>query len=151
MSVPELLLSNQLCFRVYRLEREMLAAYRPLLEALGLTYPQYLVMLVLWEKKSASVGALCADLGLDTGTLSPLLKRLEAAGLVERRRSAEDERTVLVSLSPKGKSLEAEARPIPGALASCLFEGTGEEAKAEYLELRGALDKALERLRRRSS
>lgn len=117
---PELYLSNQLCFLVYRLEREITARYRPLLEKIGLTYPQYLVMLVLWEEEKSTVGNICTALGLDTGTVSPLLKRLEARGLLQRTRDKADERTVLVSLTPAGRELKEEARAVPLALASCL-------------------------------
>ncbi|MDD4574409.1 MAG: MarR family transcriptional regulator, partial [Sphaerochaeta sp.] len=79
MAHPQLMLSNQLCFRFYALERELMAAYRPLLDQLGLTYAQYITMLYLWEHKKATVGELCSALSLDTGTVSPLLKRLEGA------------------------------------------------------------------------
>ena len=88
MSYPELLLSNQLCFLVHRLNRGITSRYRPLLAKLGLTYPQYLVLLALWERDGQGVGELCTALDLDTGTMSPLLKRLAAAGLLERRRGA---------------------------------------------------------------
>jgi DNA-binding MarR family transcriptional regulator len=146
MAHPELLLESQVCFRVYALEREILAAYRPHLERLGLTYPQYLAMLALWERREASVGEVCGALGLDTGTVSPLLKRLEEKGLVERRRSPEDERSVSVRLTRKGEALEARALGIPRALAGCIFGG--EDAAGEYETLRGSLDLALARLRR---
>lgn len=143
MSHPELLLENQLCFLVHRLDRAILARYRPLLEGLGLTYPQYLCMLALWEREDRTVGELCEALDLDTGTVSPLLKRLEAAGLVERRRGAtgEDERVVRVGLSPRGRALEEEARPIPGSLASCMLAD-----RAEYEGLTTTLRKLLGRL-----
>jgi len=151
MAHEELLLENQICFRVYSLEKEIQAAYRPILEELGLTYAQYITMLVLWEKREASVGEVCAALSLDTGTVSPLLKRLEASGLIRRRRAQEDERTVMVSLSPEGEALEERARRVPGALVSCLFPqggaGEGSEAATLYLELRRVLDGALARLR----
>lgn len=150
MAHPELLLENQICFRVYALEKEILAAYRPHLDILGLTYPQYLAMLALWERQRATVGEICEALGLDTGTVSPLLKRLEAMGLVERQREPEDERTVRVSLTASGSALEEEARKIPGALASCLFQGEGENAEDNYAQLRDALDAALSKLRSRA-
>mgnify|MGYP006395178641 FL=1 len=98
MAYEELLLSNQLCFLVYRLDREINARYRPLLAELGLTYPQYLVMLVLWEEDNLSISAVCERLKLDTGTISPLIKRLEGLKLVKRKRSKEDERSVRVML-----------------------------------------------------
>ena len=92
-----LLLDEQLCFALYAAQRAVTAAYRPLLDELGLTYPQYLVLLVLWERGETTVKELAAALRLDYGTLSPLLKRLEAAGLVRRERAAHDERSVLVA------------------------------------------------------
>ena len=141
MSYPELLLSNQLCFLVHRLDRAIGARYRPVLEELGLTYPQYLAMLALWEHRELGVGELCALLGLDTGTVSPLLKRLDAAGLVERRRKAEDERVVCVSLTAKGSELEEKARVVPGALASCLLAG-----EEEYLQLKRSFQDLIGRL-----
>ncbi|WP_433678885.1 MarR family winged helix-turn-helix transcriptional regulator [Nocardia sp. CA-119907] len=108
-----LTLDEQLCFRLYAASRAMTAVYRPKLERLGLTYPQYLVMLALWERDGRSVGDLCEALLLDSGTLSPLLKRLETAGLVERRRAAADERRVDVQLTEHGRRLRSEARCLP--------------------------------------
>jgi DNA-binding MarR family transcriptional regulator len=102
---------------MYSASRAATAVYRPLLEELGLTYPQYLVMLVLWEEQPRSVRDLGEELGLDSGTLSPLLKRLEALGLVERRRSAEDERRVEVFLTDAGAALSDKAAGIPQQLA----------------------------------
>jgi DNA-binding MarR family transcriptional regulator len=108
-----LLLDDQLCFALYAASRAVTQRYRPLLEPLGLTYPQYLVMLVLWEQGTTTVKGLAGVLQLDYGTLSPLLKRLAAAGLVERRRRSQDERSVEVTLTPAGKQLEAQAAGIP--------------------------------------
>lgn len=118
---PWLQLDNQFCFAVYALSRKITAAYRPLLEPLGLTYPQYLVMLVLWEVQVAEQGPqagvpvkyLGARLLLDSGTLTPLLKRLEAAGLVERRRATADEREVHIHLTDAGRQLKERASAIP--------------------------------------
>jgi len=141
MSHPELLLTNQLCFLVYRLEKGILARYRPLLDAIGLTYPQYLAMLVLWEQDGRSVGDFCNALSLDTGTVSPLLQRLEVAGLVERRREGKDERSVTIRLTDSGKALEEQARTIPGTLASCL-----ELDATEYVTLQGTLRSLIDRL-----
>lgn len=112
-------LDEQLCFAVYTASRALTRAYGPLLEPLGVTYPQYLTLLVLWEEDGASVKRLGERLALDSGTLTPLLKRLEQQGLVERRRSAEDERVVHVHLTSKGRALETKARTVPGALARC--------------------------------
>jgi DNA-binding MarR family transcriptional regulator len=137
----ELLLDNQLCFLVRRLDLAIAAKYRPLLARLGLTYGQYLAMLALWERGELGVGELCALLRLDTGTVSPLLKRLEAAGLVTRERRAEDERSVAVRLTEAGAALEAEARKVPAALAGCLVADA-----ADYLEMRGTLERMLSRL-----
>lgn len=108
-----LTLDEQLCFRLYAASRAMTAVYRTKLERLGLTYPQYLVMLTLWERDGRSVGDLCEALLLDSGTLSPLLKRLEAAGLVERRRAAADERRVDIQLTEHGRELRSAARCLP--------------------------------------
>lgn len=141
MSYPELLLSNQLCFLVHRLDQAIGARYRPILEELGLTYPQYLGMLALWEHRELGIGRLCSLLGLDTGTVSPLVKRLEASGLVERHRRAEDERAVSVSLTARGEELEAQARSVPGALASCLLAG-----EEEYVELKRTFQDLIGRL-----
>lgn len=94
--------------------------YKPLLKPLGLTYPQYLAMLVLWEKDSLPVATLAEKLHLDTGTVSPLLKRMERAGLIVRTRNREDERSVLVTLSEKGREMEAQAADIPFRLVECI-------------------------------
>ncbi|MCU1512624.1 MAG: transcriptional regulator, MarR family [Arthrobacter sp.] len=110
-------LNRQVCFAMYSASRAATAVYRPLLDELGLTYPQYLVMLVLWEEQPRSVRELGEELGLDSGTLSPLLKRLESLGFVERRRSAEDERRVEVFLTDAGAALSASAAGIPQQLA----------------------------------
>ena len=147
MAHPQLLLSNQLCFRFYALERELMAAYRPLLDQLGLTYAQYITLLYLWEHDKATVGELCTALGLDTGTVSPLLKRLESAKLVERRRLPSDERSVEVKVTKKGKALEEKALSIPEHIASCLLIGDKEEQGNNFLQLRQMLDETLEQLR----
>jgi DNA-binding MarR family transcriptional regulator len=115
--VPQLELDNQLCFALYNASRAVIRAYAPLLEELGVTYPQYLTLLVLWEADEAlSVGDLGARLHLDSGTLTPLLKRLEQLGLVGRERDPHDERRVLVSLTPEGRALRARAVDIPARL-----------------------------------
>lgn len=115
---PQLHLDNQLCFSVYTLSRLITQAYQPLLRALGLTYPQYLVLLVLWQAEEdkrlpVPVRYLCERLLLDTGTVTPLLKRMETAGLIRRARSAEDERIVQVSLTPAGLALREQAQQVP--------------------------------------
>jgi MarR family transcriptional regulator, organic hydroperoxide resistance regulator len=111
-------LDHHLCFALYSASRAMTAAYRPILTALNLTYPQYLVLLVLWEEGRITVGRLGERLQLDSGTLSPLLKRLEANGFVRRERSHTDERLVDVTLTPAGRRLERKAQRIPEQLSS---------------------------------
>ena len=105
-------LDGQLCFALYTATHRMTRAYRPLLEALGLTYVQYLVMLVLWEREPRSVGELGEALFLDSGTLTPLLKRMEKSGLVERHRDSDDERRVLIHLTDEGTQLREKAHDI---------------------------------------
>jgi len=106
-------LDRLVCFALYAASRAVINAYRPLLDEVGLTYPQYLVLLVLWERGPQPVKALGTALHLDSGTLSPLLKRLETAGLVRRERQPGDERSVLIMLTPAGSELESAARDIP--------------------------------------
>lgn len=110
-------LDNQLCFALYAASGLVTRAYRPLLEPLGLTYPQYLVMLALWEQAPRTVKALGQALELDSGTLTPLLKRLESAGFVTRTRDAQDERRVQIALTPAGEALREKAAEVPVALA----------------------------------
>ncbi|MFD1810651.1 MarR family winged helix-turn-helix transcriptional regulator [Rhodococcus gannanensis] len=117
--VNELALDNQLCFALYAASRAMTATYRPMLDELGLTYPQYLVMLTLWERDGRGVREIGDALDLDSGTLSPLLKRMEALGIIERRRQSDDERRVLIHLTEPGRDLRESARDIPRHLASC--------------------------------
>jgi MarR family transcriptional regulator, organic hydroperoxide resistance regulator len=117
-AVLDLRLDQQLCFALYAAHRAVTVRYRPLLDRLGLTYPQYLVMLVLWEGDGVVVRELGERLQLDSGTLSPLLKRLEAAGLVVRRRRGEDERSVIISLTERGDALRTDAAGVPAAIAA---------------------------------
>ena len=116
MSKNQLCLDEQLCFPIYAASNLIVKAYRPFLTPLGLTYPQYLVMLVLWEKECVSVGDLGQILHLDSGTLTPLLKRMETSVLINRSRDPNDERRVLISLKDKGRDLSAEAEKIPKEL-----------------------------------
>ena len=109
-------LDDQLCFALHAASRAMTAAYQPLLDELGITYPQYLVLLTLWEEDGARVSRIGERLHLDSGTLTPLLKRLESRGLVERRRSSEDERVVEVFLTAAGKRLKRSAMDVPAAM-----------------------------------
>ena len=116
-AVDWLQLDRQLCFALYASSLAMTKLYKPLLAPLGLTYPQYLVMLVLWEQDEQSVSALGERLSLDSGTLTPLLKRMEQSELLSRHRDAHDERRVLLRLSPQGQALKAQAAEIPHRLA----------------------------------
>lgn len=113
-------LSNQVCFPLYALSRKITAQYQPLLEPLDLTYPQYLVLMLLWEHKELSVKELGEQLMLDSGTLTPLLKRLEQKNFVSRARSAGDERVVLVTLTDAGKKLKRKAAQVPEKFACSL-------------------------------
>ncbi|MBK7049945.1 MAG: MarR family transcriptional regulator [Rhodoferax sp.] len=115
---PALLLDNQLCFALYSTSLAMTKLYKPLLEALGLTYPQYLVMLVLWEQDDVTVSSLGERLFLDSGTLTPLLKRMETADLLARTRSKEDERRVHISLTATGRKLKTQAAKVPACVLS---------------------------------
>ena len=115
-----LALEEQVCFALSIAARSVVALYRPLLEPMGLTHPQYLVMLALWQHSSVSVTELGRLLQLDSGTLSPLLKRLEAGGLVRRERAGDDERRVTVSVTPRGRELRSDAERIPGAVVERL-------------------------------
>jgi DNA-binding MarR family transcriptional regulator len=133
-SPPQLLLDNQLCFLFHRIARDLDSAYRPMLRDLGLTYPQYLVMLVLWERDGRSVKELGQQLCLDSGTLSPLLRRLAAVGLVDRVRDAADERRVVIHLTPSGRDLRERAAGIPEALGQRLVD-TPEDYHALHAQL----------------
>ena len=113
-------LSNQLCFPLYAAARNVTGLYTPWLKPLGLTYTQYIVFLVLWEKDALTVGEIGERLMLDNGTLSPLLKKMEQAGYVERRRSREDERVVVITLTEAGRALQEKAKDIPAQVAGCI-------------------------------
>ena len=113
-------LSNQLCFPLYAAARNVTGLYAPCLKPLGLTYTQYIVFLVLWEKDGLSVSEIGEKLMLDNGTLSPLLKKMEQEGYVERRRSPEDDRVVKITLTEKGRQLQEEARDVPVKVACCI-------------------------------
>src|SRR3984893_14158777 len=121
-----LLLSEQLCFALYSTMLALNKVYRKLLRKLGLTYPQYLVMLVLWERDELMVSEIGARLFLDSTTLTPLLKRLEASGLIARTRAASDERQVIITLTRQGRALKQQARDVPGSVF-CASECTPEE------------------------
>jgi DNA-binding MarR family transcriptional regulator len=128
-----LLLDDQLCFALYAASRAVTARYRPLLDELGLTYPQYLVMLVLWEQDSISVRDLGQALQLESSTLSPLLKRLEASGLLRRERRPEDERSVAIRLTDAGARLQEKARDVPLAIGDAMGLTKEQDALAKQL------------------
>ena len=113
-------LENQLCFPLYAAARRVTALYTPHLKPLGLTYTQYIVMLVLWERDGLTVGEICEKLMLDSGTLSPLLKKLEGEGMLERRRSQYDDRVVVINLTEKGKALQEKAAQVPLEVGACI-------------------------------
>ena len=113
-------LSNQLCFPLYAAARNVTNLYTPHLKPLGLTYTQYIVLLVLWEREEATVGELGEILMLDNGTLTPLLKKLQSAGYVERRRSEKDDRVVVISLTDAGAGLQERAKDVPLNVAGCI-------------------------------
>ena len=131
MQYDPLKLENQLCFPLYASAREVVKKYKPFLDKIGLTYTQYIAMMVLWENKSINVKSLGEYLYLDSGTLTPLLKKLEAQGLVARARSAEDERNLIVTLTDKGEALKQEALYIPEEIGKCI-NITQEDAQTLY-------------------
>ncbi|CUX17834.1 MULTISPECIES: MarR family winged helix-turn-helix transcriptional regulator [Agrobacterium] len=134
-------LDQQICFALYGAAHAFTRAYKPLLDPIGLTYPQYLVMMALWEKETSTVKALGEMLGLDSGTLSPLLKRLEHAGLITRKRGTVDERQVLVALTPKGADLKKEGVKIMAAIGGAT--GCGLEELAQLRDQVNALKEGL--------
>src|ERR1700750_2623217 len=126
LPAPSIALDDQLCFALYAASRAVTARYRPMLEAIGLTYPQYLVMMLLWETDHQTVGQLGARLSLDSGTLSPLLKRLTAAGLVTRHRRVEDERSVSIALTDARRALRDRAFAISESMIGAIGFDTQE-------------------------
>lgn len=128
----QLLLKNQLCFPMYACGRKIVAAYTPYLKPLGLTYTQYVVFMVLWEKESVKVGQLGNILHLDAGTLTPLLKHLEKDGYITRVRSKEDERVTIVSITKKGEKLKEKCKDVPAKVAGSASALTEKEAGELY-------------------
>ena len=128
----QLLLKNQLCFPMYACSRKIVGSYTPYLKPLGLTYTQYIVMMVMWEKESVNVGQLGEILYLDAGTLTPLLKRLENAGYVTRQRSKEDERITIISITPEGEALKEKCRDIPDKMTEGGTSLTEKDARELY-------------------
>ena len=124
-------LENQLCFPLYACSKEIIRQYKPFLDKLDLTYTQYIVMLVLWEEKDVNLKELGSRLYLDSGTLTPLLKKLESKGLITRARAQHDERNLLIQLTPTGEALREEAVTVPLSIARCT-PPTPEEAAALY-------------------
>ncbi len=120
MEYDQLKLSNQLCFPVYAASRLITREYQPYLDKMGITYPQYLVLLVLWESDGVSVNEIAQKLLLNTNTVTPLLKRMELQGIISRNRSESDERKVIVNLTAKGRAMKIEASTIPGNLTATL-------------------------------
>ena len=140
---PQLLLDNQLCFLIYSTNLALNQVYRQLLAPLGLTYPQYLVMLVLWEKDQLTVSDIGERLFLESSTLTPLLKKLEVASLITRKRSSKDERQVIITLTAQGQALQLQATDIPNQLAQAASCSTTTllALKDQLSELRSNLNK----------
>lgn len=141
MATEHLKLENQLCFPVYAVSRLITRAYQPFLDELGLTYPQYLALLVLWEKDNVTVNDVRQKLVLNTNTVTPLLKRLETMGLIRRSKSTEDERKVRVELTPEGRALESRAATIPERLVESL--SATDLTVDEWMDLKNKLDRVL--------
>lgn len=144
MAQDALLLKNQICFPLYAASRLVTREYQPHLDEIGLTYPQYLAMMVLWEEGEMAVKDIAEKLILNTNTVTPLLKRMEKRGLVVRKRSRNDERRVLIGLTPKGAELKGRARKIPEALAAKMEENGF--SRDELAGLKAALDRVVDRL-----
>lgn len=138
-NTDSLRLENQVCFPLYAAARDVIRKYSPRLKQMGLTYTQYIVMMVMWERRAISVGELGRRLRLDTGTLSPLLKSMEEKGLVKKSRSKSDERIVSVEVTQAGERLKAEAADLPGEIRRCV-ELTDEEIALLYKLLYKLLD-----------
>ncbi|WP_075603613.1 MarR family winged helix-turn-helix transcriptional regulator [Saccharicrinis aurantiacus] len=144
MSEDRLKLSNQLCFPIYAVSRLIIREYQPQLDRLGITYPQYLVMLVLWEKDNLSVNDIAKKLILNTNTLTPLLKRMQTQKLLERKRSEQDERKVIISLTEKGIAMKEDAKLIPASLIEKLNEGS--LSLEQLIEMRSNLNALIDLL-----
>ena len=146
MSNEQLKLENLLCFRLYSAARLMMGAYHPYLDPLGITYPQYLVLLVLWEQDKQPVCDIGKRLMLDTNTMTPLLQRMEKAGLITRTRGKEDTRQRIVSLTKQGKALYEQAQHIPESMSKEVM--ASEEELKEILQMIPLLDKLIEELKK---
>ena len=139
MDDEQLKLNNQICFPIYSVSRLITKAYKPFLEEMGLTYPQYLVLLVLWENDNLAMNKIGEKLLLNTNTLSPLVKRMEKMELLRRKRSEKDERSVFIQLTEKGKELKNKAVPIPEKLLNTLL--TEDVSLTEIMLLKDTLNK----------
>ena len=146
MNNEQLKLENQLCFRLYSAARLTMGAYHPYLDPLGITYPQYLVLLVLWEQDKQPVCDIGKRLMLDTNTMTPLLQRMEKAGLITRTRGKEDTRQRIVSLTKQGKALYEQAQDIPESMSKAVM--ASEEELKEILQMIPLLDKLIEQLKK---
>ncbi|MBR0178335.1 MAG: MarR family transcriptional regulator [Bacteroidales bacterium] len=145
MEYEQLKLDNQLCFRLYTASRLTTGAYHPYLEPLGITYPQYLVLLVLWEKDRQPVNDIARRLMLETNTVTPLLQRMEKARLIVRTKGQEDSRQRIVSLTQKGIGMREQAKHIPECLITDIIQKTGEEE--EFAKMIPSLDKLIDGLK----
>ncbi|MDC7234780.1 MAG: MarR family transcriptional regulator [Spirochaetales bacterium] len=145
MKYDSLKLENQLCFPVYAASRLITRAYQPHLEKLSLTYPQYLVLMLLWEQEGLTVNEIAGKLILNTNTVTPLLKRMEQQGLLLREKSKEDERKVIIRLSPEGFALREEALAVPESLIREI--GKTSFTMDELMQLKGELDRLVDALR----
>lgn len=146
MAYELLKLDNQLCFRLYTAARLTMGAYHPYLDPLGITYPQYLVMLVLWEHEKQTVMDISHRLQLDTNTVTPLLQRMEKAGLIKRTKGKEDARQRIVTLTKKGLEMQEQAKHIPECLIADIIQKADEEE--EYMSMIPILNKLIEGLKR---
>ena len=145
MAYEQLKLENQLCFRLYTAARLTMGAYHPYLDPLRITYPQYLVLLVLWEKDSQPVMDIAHKMLLDSNTITPLLQRMEKSGLINRTRGKEDSRQRIVSLTKKGIEMREQAKHIPECLSDEIIQITGEEE--EFVRMFPSLDKLIQGLK----
>jgi MarR family transcriptional regulator, organic hydroperoxide resistance regulator len=144
MKYEQLLLENQICFPAYAATRLIIREYQPFMDKLGLTYPQYLVMMTLWEKDNIPVKVITEKLILNTNTVTPLLKRMEKQGFIKRKRTVRDERKVLLRLTNKGKHLQKKAAGIPEKVSEALLSGSLKRKDLESLKI--LLDKVIETL-----
>lgn len=142
MDDSQLKLSNQICFPLYSVSRLITKAYKPFLDKMGITYPQYLVLLILWENDGIMVSQITEKLLLNTNTLSPMLKRMEKMEIIERNRSEEDERSVIIKLTQKGKELKNQAATIPDELGKVLVSENVQVS--DIMHLKGVLNEWIE-------